>query len=264
MNGIKKSETIIDAALILFDPACVNLILLELEKELRQILKVQGFPKGSEKIDFLMRMLRIGTSAPEMAAENSTSEPNLDRSIISRLLKRFKKIFQILPKNFRQNSNLDKTSIINQMALEEERTLDNLIKKISDGPVDDGLDENQNYSISTDVWVEQMGIHGRFAGQIFRVLLRACENFQVVLPLLGRHCRDMLSDQSKFKFLKILHQLTNLVFLFEIAQHLLKTKKNLNEDVFQKIFLKFFVSGKQPREIAAKFAGKVIGSNFTT
>ena len=93
LNGIKKSETIIDAALILFDPSCVNLILLELDKELRQILKVQGFPKGSEKIDFLMRMLRIGTSAPEMAAENSTSEPNLDRSIISRLLKRFKKFF---------------------------------------------------------------------------------------------------------------------------------------------------------------------------
>jgi hypothetical protein len=86
------------------------------------------------------------------------------------------------------------------MALEEERTLDNLIKKISEGPVDDELDENQNYSISTDVWVEQMGIHGRFAGQIFRVLLRACENFQVVLPLLGRHCRDMLSDQSNLKF----------------------------------------------------------------
>lgn len=197
LNGIKKSETIIDAALILFDPSCVNLILLELEKELRQILKVQGFPKGSEKIDFLMRMLRIGTSAPEMAAENSTSEPNLDRSIISRLLKRFKILF--FQPNF-QNSNLEKTSIINQMALEEERTLDNLIKKISEGPVDDALDENQNYSISTDVWVEQMGIHGRFAGQIFRVLLRACENFQVVLPLLGRHCRDMLSDQSNLKF----------------------------------------------------------------
>ncbi|CBY22036.1 unnamed protein product [Oikopleura dioica] len=129
------------------------------------------------------------------------------------------------------------------MALEEERTLDNLIKKISDGPVEDGLDENENYNISTDVWVEQMGIHGRFAGQIFRVLLRACENFQVVLPLLGRHCRDMLSDQ---------------IFLFEIAQHLLKSKKNINEDLFQKIFLKFFVSGKQPREIAAKFAGKII------
>ena len=93
LNGIKKSETIIDAALILFDPSCVNLILLEVEKELRQILKVQGFPKGSEKIDFLMRMLRIGTSAPEMAADNSTSEPNLDRSIISRLLKRFEKLF---------------------------------------------------------------------------------------------------------------------------------------------------------------------------
>ena len=50
------------------------------------------------------------------------------------------------------------------------------------------------------LWVEQMGIHGRFAGQIFRVLLRACDNFQVVLPLLGRHCRDMLSDQSNLKF----------------------------------------------------------------
>lgn len=96
------------------------------------------------------------------------------------------------------------------MALEEERTLDNLIKKISEGPVDDALDENQNYSISTDVWVEQMGIHGRFAGQIFRVLLRACENFQVVLPLLGRHCRDMLSDQSNF--LKNLYGLTNFSF----------------------------------------------------
>lgn len=112
MNGIKKSETIIDAALILFDPACVNLILLELEKELRQILKVQGFPKGSEKIDFLMRMLRIGTSAPEMAAENSTSEPNLDRSIISRLLKRFKKS----SKSFQKISDKIRTSIRLQLS----------------------------------------------------------------------------------------------------------------------------------------------------
>ncbi|CAG5108539.1 Oidioi.mRNA.OKI2018_I69.chr1.g3845.t1.cds [Oikopleura dioica] len=222
LNGIKKSGAIIDAALIVFDPSCINLILVELEKELRQILKVQGFPKGSEKIDFLIRMLKLGTSAPEMAEELS-KKLSFSHSFL----------------------NLQKTSIVNQMALEEERTLDALIRKVSEEPKKEqnDLDENQNYSISTDVWVEQMGIHGRFAGQLFRVLLRACENFQVILPLLGRHCRDMLSDQ---------------IFLFEIAQHLIKTKKNMNEDLFQKIFLKFFVSGKQPREIAAKFAEKII------
>ena len=97
MNGIKKSGAIIDAALIVFDPSCINLILVELEKELRQILKVQGFPKGSEKIDFLIRMLKLGTSAPEMAEENSKSEPNLDRSIISRLLKRVQLPFENFP-----------------------------------------------------------------------------------------------------------------------------------------------------------------------
>lgn len=221
LNYVRRSSAIVDASMILFDPSGMNLILIELEKELRQILKAQSFPRNSEKVDFLLRCLKLGTLAPEMAEQGASVEPSVDRTLSTKLL----------------------TSIVHQMALVEEEELDQLIKKVSDSPDENGVDENQN--ISSDFWQEQMSLHGRLAGQIFRMMVRSCKNFTTVLPLLGRYCRDMLSDQ---------------IFLFEVGGHLVRNKAKLNEDIFQKTILKFFVSGKQPREISAKFAIKILES----
>merc|ERR1711937_905594 len=87
-----------------------------------------------------------------------------------------------------------------------------------------------------------MGKYGRLAGQILRVQTRISKNFIQILPQMGRHCRDMLSDQ---------------VFLNELAEFILKSK-NRNEDFLQPVFLKFLVSGKQAREIAAEAALKLL------
>ena len=54
---------------------------------------------------------------------------------------------------------------------------------------------------STDAppcWTEFLGQHGRLAGQILRIQTKMTRNFGQILPLMGRHCRDMLSDQGKY------------------------------------------------------------------
>ena len=61
-------------------------------------------------------------------------------------------------------------------------------------------------------------------------------SYQAVLPLFGRNCRDMLSDQ---------------VFLHEIGVFIHRSK-DYSDEFLTPFMLKFLLSGKQAREFAAK------------
>lgn len=67
-------------------------------------------------------------------------------------------------------------------------------------------------------------------------------SYPVILPLFGRNCRDMLSDQ---------------VFLHE-AGHYVISSKNRSDEFLTPFLLKFLLSGKQAREIAAQAATKLV------
>ena len=161
--------------------------------------------------------------------------------------------------------------MFHQLAKRDEEALERKIAKVS-GDKANGVKESENAPPAC--WIEFLSNYGRLAGQVLRIQTKMTENFVQILPLMGRHCRDMLSDQGMFlniilktassefyncrQLLFPQHSFPARVFLNEIANHVLKSK-NRNDEFLEKILLKFFVSGKQAREIAAAGALKLVG-----
>ena len=55
LTGIRRTQSLLDASMILFDPSAILLILSELEKELKALLKDMSLPKISERVrDFIL------------------------------------------------------------------------------------------------------------------------------------------------------------------------------------------------------------------
>lgn len=50
LNSLRRNASLFDASLILFDPCAINLVLIELEKELRGLLKDMRIPKTSDRV----------------------------------------------------------------------------------------------------------------------------------------------------------------------------------------------------------------------
>merc|ERR1711917_59318 len=94
------------------------------------------------------------------------------------------------------------------------------------------------------LWKEIISNHGRFSGQLLRLQIKLFPevSYPVILPLFGRNCRDMLSDQ---------------VFLHEAGYYVISSK-NRSDEFLTPFLLKFLLSGKQAREIAAQAATKLV------
>ena len=94
------------------------------------------------------------------------------------------------------------------------------------------------------LWKQIISAHGRFSGQLLRLHIKLLPDisYPIILPLFGRKCRDMLSDQ---------------LFLYEVG-HYIWRKKNYSDEFLTPFLLKFLLSGKQAREIAAAAATKLM------
>ena len=115
------------------------------------------------------------------------------------------------------------------------------------------------------LWKHIISTQGRFSGQLLRLQLQLFPDlvsYQTVLPLFGRNCRDMLSDQGKgcfiFQFWRKKLRINHIkVFLHELGTYVIRSK-NVTDDFLTPFLLKFLLSGKQAREFALKVAKKLV------
>jgi hypothetical protein len=109
--------------------------------------------------------------APELGKEPNLPERDIDDGIITRLL----------------------TTMIFQLAKRDQRLIENEIFKLTGEKI-----ENPDQSDEAPpCWTEFLASYGRLAGQVLRIQTKITKNYTQILPLMGRHCRDMLSDQGK-------------------------------------------------------------------
>ena len=127
--------------------------------------------------------------SPELAEKPTLPEPEIDTGVVRSLL----------------------TSMMLQLAQKEEAALEREILKVQNGNVKQNGQTPENTELPP-CWVEFLKKYGRLAGQILRVQTRISKNFIQILPQMGRHCRDMLSDQG-------FHIKISLVFDFSCYIH---------------------------------------------
>ena len=121
----------------------------------------------------MLRLLGLGVMSPELAEKPTLPEPEIDTGVVRSLL----------------------TSMMLQLAQKEEAALEREILKVQNGNVKQNGQTPENTELPP-CWVEFLKKYGRLAGQILRVQTRISKNFIQILPQMGRHCRDMLSDQG--------------------------------------------------------------------
>lgn len=110
--------------------------------------------------------------APELGKDDKIHEREVDAGLVTRLI----------------------TSMIFQLAKREEEDIDMEMEKLS-GDKSNGTAESPPVEPPA-CWTEFLAGYGRLAGQILRIQTKMTQNFVQILPLMGRHCRDMLSDQG--------------------------------------------------------------------
>jgi len=216
---VRASKSMFDTSMVLFDPSVQNLLLNEILNELKIIFQQMILPKSSSKLKFLLRLLKLGTMAPELAKKDVSCESEVDDVLVTQLL----------------------TSIVISLAKRDDIKVANEIriqKKEPPQKIELAVSEFEA------LWKEIISNHGRFSGQLLRLQIKLFPevSYPVILPLFGRNCRDMLSDQ---------------VFLHE-AGHYVISSKNRSDEFLTPFLLKFLLSGKQAREIAAQAATKLV------
>ena len=102
------------------------------------------------------------------------------------------------------------TSMMLQFAQRDETQLQREILKVQNGNVKQNGESAENWELPP-CWVEFLKTYGRLAGQILRVQTRITKNYIQILPQMGRHCRDMLSDQGFYPCLVFSFSFTSCV-----------------------------------------------------
>ena len=108
---VRASKSMFDTSMVLFDPSVQNLLLNEILNELKMIFQQMILPKSSSKVSlsvrkwrvdlyiifwlvkhyniklkFLLRLLKLGTMAPELAKKDVSCESEVDDILVTQLL----------------------------------------------------------------------------------------------------------------------------------------------------------------------------------
>lgn len=199
--------------------------------------------------------MKLGSMAPELAKNEISLEGEIDDSLVKQLLT---SIIIGLGEIFWSNF----VAITKFLARREEAKLGNEVRLAR-------KEQPEKYEINLaefePLWKHIISTQGRFSGQLLRLQLQLFPDlvsYQTVLPLFGRNCRDMLSDQGKGVIFSIcdkkklkINQMQ--VFLHELGTYVIRSK-NVTDDFLTPFLLKFLLSGKQAREFALKVAKKLV------
>merc|ERR1712131_125766 len=83
---VRASKSMFDTSMVLFDPSVQNLLLNEILNELKMVFQQMILPKSSSKLKFLLRLLKLGTMAPELAKKDVSCESEVDDVLVTQLL----------------------------------------------------------------------------------------------------------------------------------------------------------------------------------